>query len=90
MAERIILANVTRDKLELARERIKREGGLDLQGDTGSVAQKGYEATYSYNEPAAELTLILTRKPRLVPVWAVRSKLLGAVKDFGIYERKQA
>ena len=88
MAEKIILANVTRDKLELARQRIKTEAGMDLPGDAGEVKRGGYEATYAYNEPAGELILLLSKKPRLVPMWAIRNKLLGAVKDFGITERK--
>lgn len=87
MAEQIILAGVTRQKLELARQRIKAEAGMDLAGDAGEVSRGGYEASYSYNEAAGELTLNLNRKPRFVPMWAVRGKIWGAVKEFGITQK---
>jgi hypothetical protein len=90
MSETIVLANVTRDKLELARQRIKAEAGMELSGDSGELKHGGYEAAYSFNEAAGELTLLLSKKPRHAPMWAIRRKLLGAVKEFGITERRQS
>lgn len=88
MAERMILGGVTRDKLNEARRQILAASGIPLEGDAATVRSGGYEVAYSYNEAAGELTLILERKPRLVPVWAIKRGILSRVKDFGIYEVK--
>ena len=88
MAETMILAGVTRDKLDEARRQILEASGLSLEGDVGTVEGGGYKASYRFDEASGRLTLVLERKPRLVPAWVIRRGILARVKDFGIYEVK--
>lgn len=86
--EQIILGGVTRPKLDEARRQIFEASGMAIDGDAGTVESGGYKGSYRFDEADQRLTLILERKPRLVPAWAIRRGILGRVKDFGIYEVK--
>jgi len=86
VAEQVVYGGVSREKLEKARSRILEAAGFSVPGDAGFAKHGGFEVTYSYNEPACELTLILERKPRFVPVWAIKRKLKAELDKEGIYE----
>ncbi len=76
---------VTRGQLEDARKRLG-EAGFNITGDVGTVKEKGFVVSYSYNEPAARLTLVLEKKPFLIPVSVIKGKVRKALADEGIKE----
>ena len=84
MAEQMRFS-VTREKLEDSRKRLS-EAGIPVIGDAGEVTQRGFTVAYSYNEPAAELTLILKRKPILIPASMIKDKVREALEKEGIRE----
>lgn len=88
MADTMVLGGVTRAKLDEARRQILDASGLSLDGDSGTVDSRGYTVAYRFDEASGRLTLVLERKPRLMPAWAIRRGILARVKDFGIYEVK--
>lgn len=88
MADTLVLGGVTRAKLDEARRQILDASGLSLDGDSGTVDSDGYTVAYRFDEASGRLTLVLERKPRLIPAWAVWRDIRKRVKDFGIYEVK--
>lgn len=76
---------VTRGQLEDARKRLG-EAGFNIIGDVGTVKEKGFVVSYSYNEPAARLTLVLEKKPMFIPVSVIKGKVRKALADEGIKE----
>ena len=86
MAEKITFGGIDRHKLDEAITRLA-AAGIPVSGDAGEVTRDGYTVRYSYNEAAGELTLILVRKPLLVPASMVRRRLKAELAKEGISER---
>lgn len=84
MAEQMRFS-VSRGKLEESRGRLA-AAGIPVVGDAGEVTQRGFTVAYAYNEQAAELTLILKRKPILIPASMIKSKVREALEKEGIRE----
>jgi hypothetical protein len=49
--------------------------GLALSGDSGATSYQGIDFTWSYNQPAATLTIQCTVKPFFIPCSMIEQKI---------------
>jgi hypothetical protein len=90
MAEQMIFGGVRRALINDAITALSQRGVIIAASDVGVSEFNGpmgrYRVSWSYNEEAQEMTLILERKPFLVPMSKIRSKVKELLAEKGIYE----
>ncbi|HNY42597.1 MAG TPA: hypothetical protein PKJ41_19505 [Bryobacteraceae bacterium] len=74
---------VTPEQVEAAKSKLA-EAGFRISGDSGALEKDGYRIGYSLADGL--LTLEVQAKPRIVPMWAVKSRVRSALAEEGLME----
>ena len=72
---------VTPEQVEDARAKLA-EAGFPISGESGAIEKDGYRIGYTLAE--GELILKVEAKPRIVPMWLVKSRIRSALAKEGI------
>lgn len=75
---------VTPEQVEAARSKLA-EAGFPIIGESGAVEKDGYRIGYSLADGV--LVLEVQAKPRIVPMWAVKSRIRSALSSEGISQQ---
>lgn len=74
-----VFENIERAKVDTLRSSLAAFVALP-DGDDGEISKSGFAGTFTYDEPAKRLTLIITESPMLVPramVWSTIERALA-------------
>jgi hypothetical protein len=72
---------VAPEQVKAARAKLT-EAGFPISGESGAVEKDGYRIGYSL--AGGVLILEIQAKPRIVPMWAVKSRVSAALSQEGI------
>lgn len=77
---------VTPEQTEAAKTKLA-EAGFPIVGDSGAVEKDGYRIGYSL--AGGVLVLDVQAKPRMVPMWVVKSRIRSVMEKQSILQQAQ-